>query len=70
MHLEPIVQAINPNDPGGPLQIWTTVLDSSGSIITDQVQEWGLQEYGIQATDGSGNPLYYDTEGNQTTNAT
>ena len=70
VHLEPIVQAINPNDPGGPLQIWTTVLDSSGSIITDQVQEWGSQEYGIQATDGSGNPLYYDTEGNQTTSAT
>ena len=42
----------------------------SGSIITDQVQEWGSQEYGIQQTDGSGNLLYYDSEGNQTTDST
>ncbi len=67
VHQEPIVQAITASDPNGPLMIWSVVLGENGSIITDQVQEWGSQEYGVQEKDGSGNLLYYDSEGQQTT---
>ena len=69
VHLAPIVQPINSADPLGPLEVWAVVLDSSGNIIQDMVQEWGSQEYGIQETNSSGQLLYYDQEGNSTTNA-
>ncbi len=70
VHLAPVVQPIDPNNVAGPLEIWTSVLDSTGAIIMDQVQEWGSQEYGVQATDGNGNPLFLDSEGNPTTDGT
>ena len=67
--LAPIVEPIDSSNPSVLLEVWTVVLDSSGNIIHDMVQEWGSQEFGIQETNGSGQALYYDQEGNPTTNA-
>ncbi len=66
---QPIVRPVDPANPNGPLEIQSVVLDSTGTIITDQVQEWGSQEYGVQATDANSNKLYYDQAGNTTTDA-
>ncbi|MFC1859388.1 beta strand repeat-containing protein, partial [Thermodesulfobacteriota bacterium] len=41
-----------------------------GDIVQDMMQEKGVQEYGIQKTDGSGNKLYYTDVGEETTTVT
>ena len=67
--LAPIIEPIAASNPSGSLEVWTVVLNSSGSEIQDQVQEYGSQEYGIQEENSDDQLLYYDAEGNPTTDS-
>ncbi len=66
----PIVEPFSSSNPSGALELWAVVQNSSGAIIQDQVQELGSQEYGVQETNSSDQLLYYDAEGNPTTDST
>ena len=61
-----IVGPIPPGDLSGPLQVYSVVLDANGAPTQDYVHEYGSQEYAIQQVDASGNPLFYDEQGNPT----
>ncbi len=67
--MAPIVEPIVSGQLSGALEVWTVVVNSSGSKIQDMVQEWGSQDYGIQETNNN-QPLYYDDDGNPTTTNT
>ena len=57
-------------DPANPgkLRVWVVVLNPvTGQIIEDDVQEYGLADYGVQKTNGSFQPLWFDLDGNETT---
>ena len=66
--LEPIVEV----GLGGPgdLLVRVVVLDDGGAIIRDFVQEKGVPEFALQKTDPSNAPLFFDLDGNETTDGT
>ena len=68
--LKPIVQATTPGNPNSPLIIWTVVLGSDGAIIQDYVHQYGSPAFAIQQTNSALAPLYYDKDGNPTTDST
>ena len=67
--LAPIVFKQNGN-ADSPLNVRVVVLDSSGEIIRDLVQEKGVLEFGVHKTNSNAEPLYFDQDGNETTVAT
>ena len=57
------------NDGTGNIGLQVLVLDSNGNPVEDMVQEKGVQKYGVQKTNTKGVRLYYDKDGNETTDA-
>ena len=64
-NLQPILYV----DGAGNAQIRTIAIRADGTIETDFVQDYGVRAYGVQAVDESGELLYRDADGLQTTDS-
>ena len=66
----PLLDRIVEDDGTGNLVARVVLVDSGGSIVEGLVQEKGLAAYGVHRKNNLNQPLYFDIDGNQTTDAT
>src|SRR6185369_12169241 len=65
----PILRDPDPDHPGTGLFARTVVLDAKGAIVQKLVQEKGSLQWAIQKKDSGGVLLWFDRNGQETTDA-
>ena len=57
------------DNTGSQLRVYTVVITAAGTVAEQLVQERGTQQFGLHKRDSSNQPLFFDVDGTETTDA-